>query len=181
MRSHAKIVSTAKMKRVSAFLSSFLLLVSGALHATTVERLTLGEMVKKADRIVAGRVISERTHWSHNGNLILTTYTIEVGETIKGQAARTVEVTTLGGRIGNRELRVSGMPAFDAGEEAVVFIEKSNAVSLVVGLAQGKFSITNGEVSNRVSDLTFADGRPGRPLRMPYQSFRQQIKTLVGR
>jgi hypothetical protein len=169
------------MKRALALVLTFLFAFSASSYATTVERLSLPDMVKKAHKIVVGRVTAERTHWSDNRKLILTTYTIEVGETMKGQTARTVEITTIGGKIGDRELHVSGMPVFDTGEDAVVFLENANAFSLVVGLGQGKFSITNGEVSNAVSDLTFPDGRPGRQLKMPLESFKKQIRTLVGR
>jgi len=150
-------------------------------HATTVERLSLDDLVKKANRIVIGKVANARTHWSSDRRLILTTYTIEVAETMKGQTGRTAEFTTIGGKIGDVELHVAGMPNLDPGEDAVVFIEQTRTFSTVVGLGQGKFSIRNGEVSNAIDDLTFPDGRPGRQLRMPLDSFKNRIKTLAGR
>src|SRR5215468_2961474 len=81
-------------------------------YATTVQRLGLEDLAKKAHTIVVGRVTNSRTYWSANGKLILTNYTVLVDETIKGQAARNVEITTIGGRIGDVELRVAGMPSF---------------------------------------------------------------------
>jgi hypothetical protein len=150
-------------------------------QATTVERLSLDEMVKKARKIVVGKVSKSRTYWSNNGKLILTTYTMDVEEAVKGPISRTLELTTIGGQIGDVILHVSGMPFFVNGESVVVFVEESGAFSTVVGLDQGKFTVTNGEVSNTVSDLAFPDGRPGKPLKMPLAAFKRQIKSIIDR
>src|SRR5688572_6478776 len=145
-----------------------ILSISAVSFATTVERLGLDELVKKSSRIVVAKVIDARTHWGGgNGRLILTTYTLEVEESIKGQAARTVELTTIGGKIGNLQLHVAGMASFEKGEKAVVFMENSGAYSTVVGLGQGKFTVTKDEVSNDVTGLAFADGLPAKNVKMP--------------
>src|SRR5262245_46825420 len=120
---------------------TFLLSLSTLAQATAVERLDLDGLVKKSDRIVIGKVRSSRTYWSSNGKLILTNYTIDVEETIKGQAARTLELTTIGGTIGDLTLQVTGMPVFARDENAVVFVEKTGAYSTVVGMGQGKFTV----------------------------------------
>jgi hypothetical protein len=150
-------------------------------YATTVQRLDLEDLVKKAHTIVVGKVIGTRTYWSADRKIILTDYTIEVGESLKGQAARSVSVTTVGGKIDDLELFVSGMPAFQPGENAVVFIEQSGAYQTVVGLEQGKFTVSNGEVANRVGDLSFPDGKPGNPMKLPLENFKTHIRTLVNR
>ena len=146
-----------------------------------MERLNLDEMVRKAHKIVVGRVRNSRTYWSGDGKLILTTTTMEVEEAVKGPVSRTLELTTIGGQIGDVILHVAGMPSFVNGESAVVFVEESGAFSTVVGLDQGKFTVTNGEVSNTVSDLAFPDGGPGKPLRMPLATFKRQIKSILDR
>jgi len=150
-------------------------------QATTVQRLGLEELVKKAHSIVIGNVSDARTYWSADRKLILTNYTIQIDENIKGQASGAIEVTTVGGKIGNRELYVSGMPSFEKGENAVVFIEQSGAYQTVVGLGQGKFRVANGEVTNSVGDLSFPDGRPASPVKMPLQNFKNQIRTILNR
>ena len=58
--------------------------------ATSVERLGLEDLVKKAGTIVVGKVTASRTYWSSDGKFILTDYTIAVDESIKGQALRAV-------------------------------------------------------------------------------------------
>ncbi len=146
-------------------------------HATTVERLTLDDLVRKARKIVVGRVNGSRTYWS--GQVILTTYTIDVQETIKGTASRSIELTTIGGTIGEITLHVAGMPSFRNDENAVVFVESTGPVSTIVGLSQGKFSVKNGEVTNTIGGLEFPDGRTGKPLNMSLESFKSQVRRRL--
>jgi hypothetical protein len=148
--------------------------------ATTVERLTLDDMVHKAHAIVHGRVRSSSAHWSADHRLIVTTTTIDVQETLKGQTARTIQVTTIGGQVGDLTLVVPGMPSFDAGEDAVVFIENVGTAGAVVGLSQGKFSVRNGRVSNTTSGLSFPDGRQADlPTSMGLEDFKRQIRNRL--
>lgn len=146
-------------------------------NATTVQRLSLEDMTKKANSIVVGTVRDSHTFWS--GKLILTTYTLDVQESIKGQASRTIELTTVGGTVGDTTLMVAGMALFRPGEDAVVFVERSGPFSIVVGLAQGKFTVDRGEVANGSSGLDFTDGKGARPLKMPLDAFKQRIKSIL--
>jgi hypothetical protein len=169
------------MKRLLIFV--FLMLSFwDSLHATTVRHLSFDDLVAKAEVIVTGQVIDSRTYRTGDGKLILTSYTVQVGENIKGKAPATLTVTTVGGKLGNTVLRVSGMPQFQAGENAVLFLERSGAYTTVVGLNQGKFSIANGEVSNTVTGLSFLGGNAGnagKALRMPVDEFKRQIKLRI--
>jgi hypothetical protein len=171
---------TTKTFRFS-FAVCLIVIFAALSHATTVERLGLEDLVKKARSIVVGKVAGSRTYWSADRKLILTDYTIKVDESLKGQAVQTVEVTTIGGKIGDLQLHVSGMPVFQTGENAVVFIEQSGAYQTVVGLGQGKFTVTNGEVANGLSGLSFPDGGAGEAVKMPLQSFKTRIRSLVAR
>ncbi len=164
-------------------LSAFVLcLAASALaRATTVQPLELQDLVKKAHHIVTGKVRNSRTYWSNNRKLILTSYTLEVEEAIKGGPPRTFELTTIGGKIGDLELQVSGMPSFAKDENVVVFTESSGPYEVVLGLGQGKFTVDNGEVFNEVNGLSFPDGSPARPMRFPIQTFKLQIRTLLTR
>jgi hypothetical protein len=155
------------------------LLAVASVQATTVQRLTLDDLVRKAHHILAGKVRQSRTYWSSNGKLILTDYTIEVDERIKGDSPRLFRVTTIGGKLGTMELHVSGMPSFRNDESVVLFTEPSGSYEVVVGLEQGKFNVENGEVFNEVGTLSFPDGRPGKPLRLPVETFKKQIRTIL--
>ena len=169
------------MTKIQIFLAILVFSTSIPAQATTVERLNLDGLVKKSNRIVVGKVRSSRTYWSSNGKLILTNYTIDVQENIKGTAARTVELTTIGGTIGDLTLHVAGMPVFDRDENAVIFVEKTGTYSTIVGLGQGKFTVVNGEVSNNISGLEFADRGRARPTQMPLATFKRQIKLSLDR
>jgi hypothetical protein len=172
------LAATTNMRKQLIYIAiGVILIASHSSHATTVERLSLEQMTKKARAIVVGKVTRSHSYW--DGRIILTTHTVNVQETIKGQAARTLEVTTVGGTVGDTTLHVAGMPAFHAGEDAVVFVEQSGRFSTVVGLAQGKFNVERGEVRNNVGELAFPDGRRGEPLRLPLSTFKQQIKTIL--
>lgn len=163
------------------FSMALLAALSTVTHATTVERFTLDDLSRRSQTIVEGVVRGSRTYWSPDGKLILTNTTIEVTDAMKGQVARTVEVTTVGGQIGDTVLHVGGMPAFIPGESTIVFVERSSGYLTVLGLSQGKFTVSNGEVANSPSDLTFPDGRPARITRMPVQTFKSQIRSMVDR
>jgi hypothetical protein len=163
------------------FTVCLILLTAASSYAATVQRLGLEDLVKKAQTIVIGKVTGSRTYWSADRKLILTDYILDVDERMKGTAGQTVAVTTLGGKIGDLELHVSGMPVFERGENAVVFIEQSGSYQTVVGLGQGKFTVANGEVANSLSGLSFPDGRPGNPVRMPLETFKSQIRSLLNR
>jgi hypothetical protein len=150
-------------------------------QATTVERLTLEDLATRSQNIVQGTVRGSRSYWSPNGKLILTDTTIEVSESMKGQSSRTVQVTTVGGRIGDTVLHVGGMPAFVPGESTIVFTQRSNGYHTVLGMSQGKFTVSNGEVANSPSELSFPDGRPARIYRMSVQNFKSEIRSMVDR
>ncbi len=169
------------MKKPICLAIAALLVCAGLLKATTVQRLGLEDLTRKAHHIVAGKVRNSKTFWSPNGKLILTSYTIDVADNIKGQPPRTLELTTIGGKIGDLELHVAGMPSFAKGEEIVVFTEQSAGYEVVLGATQGKFTVENGEVFNDVSDLSFPDGRPGKALKLPVQTFKNQIRTILSR
>lgn len=150
-------------------------------QATTVRRLSFDDLVRKAEIIVSGQVTDSRTYRSNDGKLIFTSYTVQVAETLKGKTPATVTVTTIGGKLGNTVLHVSGMPQFQTGENAVLFLEHSGAYTTVVGLNQGKFNVSNGEVSNTMSGLSFPDASAAKPLKMPVDEFKRQIKLRISR
>ena len=151
-----------QIKQFSASLAVILLISSAALQATTVRRLTLDDLVAKASSIVEGRVLDSRTFWTDDRKLILTTYTIEVQESLKGPSAQSVVVTTIGGRIGSTALRVAGMPILEIGESAVFFLEQSGSYTTVVGLKQGRFPIADGQVQNMSGGQCVRRSLPGK-------------------
>ncbi len=158
-----------------------IILLTLPIHATIVKRLDLDGLVSVADTIVVGEVRSSDTYWSRDGRLILTRHTIQVDETLKGLPSGTLEVTTIGGTIGDLTLYVAGMPAFAKGERTILFLEAAGLYTTVVGLGQGKFSVANDFVSNNVSELQFDDGRRPTATRMRLDEFKNEIRRRVNR
>jgi hypothetical protein len=169
------------MRRFAFLCTALIFGILNPLYATSVQRLSFDELVAKADSIVQGNVVAARTYRSSDGKLILTSYTVNVRQTLKGSPAKAVTLTTIGGRIGNTVLHVSGVPVFQQGEEAVLFLEQAGAFTTVVGLNQGKFGIANGEISNTTAGLSFPDGGPGKPLKMPVDEFKRQLQLRLTR
>jgi len=167
------------MKYRAALTIGLIVALNIPLHATSVRRLGFDDLVTRAGSIIEGSVIGSQTYRSGDGKLILTSYTIKVQETLKGRAQQTLTITTIGGKIGNTILHVSGMPAFSPGEKAILFLEQSQSYTTVVGLNQGKFAISNNEVSNSVDGLSFPDALPGKPVKMPLDEFKRQIKRRL--
>lgn len=169
------------MKRFWFLFVIVVLIVSGPVQATSVQRLSLDELVAKASTIVEADIVAARTYRTPDGKLILTSYTATVQENMKGAPVSSITVTTVGGRIGSTVLHVSGMPVFQPGDKAILFLEKSGAYSTIVGLNQGKFSILNGEVANDLAGLSFPDGQTGKQVRMPLNEFKRQLKLRLSR
>src|ERR1700681_1596546 len=115
------------MKRSLLLCVSLMLGCLGTLQATSVRRLNFDDLIASAHSIVEGSVVSSNTYRSSDGKLIFTSYTINAQESLKGSIQQTVTVTTVGGRIGNTVLHVAGMPVFQPGDRAILFLEQSKS------------------------------------------------------
>lgn len=124
-------------------LVQFVLAVSLACSAmaTTLERLTLGEMIQKSTAIVRGKVLGFST--VQRGNIIYTVYRLQVSERIKGgTGSATAEIYLPGGTIAGHRQSFAGTPQMDRGAEYVVFLWTSpKGIPQAVGLGQGVFDV----------------------------------------
>jgi hypothetical protein len=111
-------------------------------RAATVERFSLEELAQKSTKIVIGQCISVESRWNSKGTLILTYSRFSVSENLKGPGRSEVIVVTPGGTVGTKTQRVAGMPLYQAGQEAMLFLEPArNGGWQTLGMGQGKFSI----------------------------------------
>lgn len=115
------------------------LLVVGTAHATVIEKLALDGLVADAEAIVVGRVLDRTSHFE--GRRILTHVRIETEAVLKGSPPAIVTIEVLGGEVDGIAQKVSGMAAFEPGEQVAVFLERQGAHFQTVGLAQGKLRI----------------------------------------
>ena len=123
---------------------------AGRARASLLRAMSLGELTHSADRIVVGTVLSVDASWDVQHRRILSTIEVNVEENWKGLTAASQRITIVqpGGSVGELEMTVHGMPAFSAGERAVLFLQGQRRFQ-VVGMGQGKRTLSWDGASNR--------------------------------
>lgn len=165
-----------------------LLLLSGLLPATTLEKLSFDEMVAKSTRVVRGRVSlsAVRAH----GSVYYSHYTVAVSETYKGGDVRTLDVVLPGGTIGKSQQTFAGVPALAPNADLVLFLWTSpSGMTHVLGLTQGIFRVTKDSDGKQIySRDAISEGmvnaRTGRPesdsgMRFTAEEFAQRVRQGV--
>lgn len=106
----------------------------------------LAALVKAADLIVRGQVVSTQSRWNAGHTLIETENQIAVRYPLLGQPPTPLIVRTLGGELLAEDLAVtvSRGVQFAANEEVLLFLHSSAEGYQVVGHEAGKFAIANG-------------------------------------
>jgi len=131
------------MKRIRgiALLWVFAALVACAVaQATTLMRMSVEKMARTAEMVVRARCVANETGWDAGEIWTVTTFQIE--ETWKGAPGELITVRLLGGRAGNLTSTVDGAPRFQAGEDVVLFLERTARGDFsVVSWMQGTFRI----------------------------------------
>lgn len=125
------------------------------------ELLTLDQLIARAPDIVVGTVVSRKTEWEHYGSsrLIITKVSIEIEQTLKGSASRTLTVEVMGGTIGEESQRLSHVPEFRVGDRDVLFLNgQPHAVSPIVGADQGRFRVMTESATGIARVLTTGFG-----------------------
>lgn len=118
----------------------------GMAHATTLQQLSLDDMIQKSTAIVRGRVQSSGS--AVHGSSIYTRYSIQIAEQWKGSPAAQVDFLVPGGVADGLQQSIAGAPAFTNGQEYVLYLWTSRTgLTQVIGLSQGVFVSTNGIVS----------------------------------
>jgi hypothetical protein len=124
-------------RALGAAMATCLVLSAGA---TTLVRMDLDALVRSAEFVVRARCLATEARWESGA--IWTFAQFEVLESFKGAPPRNIRVRLPGGRAGNLRTRVDGVPEFVAGEEIVLFVERTSAGDLgVTSWAQGTFRV----------------------------------------
>ena len=179
-------------RKTLAILASTVLLVGMALraNATTMVRMDLDQLTAAASTVARVRCLSNE--WRVEEGTAWTITTFEVLETLKGSAPHRITVRLVGGRSGNLRVRVEGVPRFEIGEEAYLFLEPNRAGELTVtSWAQGTFRVHR--PSPRVELVTQDTGgvsmfdpqtkqyRAGGVRNLPLAEFKQRVSEAVER
>jgi len=181
-------------KIISLFLVSIFLYAS--LHAVMV-KIPLSALTTQADAIVVADVLGVECQWSWDRRTIQSIVTLRASEVLKGKIDRPeILIQVPGGKVGEISLRVSDMPAFAAGERALIFLSEipdrqdganSPAVGLlsapafhVLGAAQGKYRIEpDGRAWKEGYDLLNAGGEDDKSLAL--SELRTMIRNVLAR
>ncbi|MFA4973911.1 MAG: hypothetical protein WC683_14965 [bacterium] len=166
----------------------------------------------KANVVFTGKCVSAEPmvkKLGEKGQILVTKYTFEVEEVIKGSAPSPFSFVHLGGsRAAAMKLKlpyVAGMPVFEAGKKYTVFLSSETSLGLrgVISLGCGKFNFVEGadgkvQVVNDYGNKSLFTGLPstakvGKALSvggvaagaqggpMDYKNFVNMVKELEGR
>lgn len=164
------------MSRLSSLVTLVLAASLSGAEATTVEPLSLDEMIQRAGFIFVGKAKASRADWNADHTQIYTYVTFEVDRFLKGGSTdREVTLRLFGGRVGDFAALVPGTPQFAPGEDVLLFcVGQGPRTPTVLGLALGKFTIATDARGERIlkrdiSGLVLANYRtdsrsPGEPV-----------------
>jgi hypothetical protein len=143
---------------------------------------TVEDLAAESDTVLRARVESRTTRRSEDRRHLRTEVVLVVNERLRGEASGRVGVVVPGGVLGDVGQRVDGAPAFEDGEEVVVFLRRlPGGAFRVHGLAQGKFRVEGAEARPDLRRLRVADGalRPGqrRVEAMPLEELARRVKA----
>jgi hypothetical protein len=151
------------MRRLSSLVLVALLLGIGLLpnlgESAMIKR-SLEQLSQEADLILLGTVTKQVSEWNNQGTAIHTDVTVAVEEAIKGSPGGEVTFRVAGGIVGDTGMRTSTDPAFQEGEQVVIFLNTAVVPARVAGHLQGKNTVQNGTVirdGQRESVASFTD------------------------
>jgi|SRR3954470_8884354 hypothetical protein len=133
-----------KLLRLRPSFLAMLLACGLSLSATTIVPMSVEELTRASTNVVVAQAVDSHSEWNADKTLIFTITTFQVSESLKGEAAKTIVVRQMGGRVPNYEQKVAGVRHWQAGEQAVLFLRPSPAgdgTMAVAGLMQGDFRV----------------------------------------
>ena len=110
-------------------------------------KMSLEELSTQADTIVLGTIASQTSAWDTHTGSIYTDVTLTAHESIKGLSDEEITFRITGGVVGEIGMRTSNDPVFQNGERVVIFLNTEETPATVVGLHQGKYTVSNETVT----------------------------------
>jgi hypothetical protein len=155
---------------------------------STLQRLSLNDMIQKSTMIVRGTV-EPVSSAAFRGAIIYTHYQLSVTTVYKGTPGQVVDVAVPGGMLNSIRQPVSGAPALITGQDYVFFLWTSKTgLTQVIGLSQGLFNITTDAqgqamVSRGAANAPMVD-ESGQPvadtnLQMPLSQLVKRIQLVL--
>jgi hypothetical protein len=144
---------------------------------------TVEALARQADAVVRGKVEKRESRWAEDGRHIFTFVTVHVRKVWRGEAPERVVVRVPGGEVGDVGQRVDAAPAFDDGEEVVLFVNREDGDTYRVhGLGLGKFRVEGAEARPDLRRFTFTEGvvppAERRVEAMPLEELERRVRGL---
>jgi hypothetical protein len=119
------------------------------LPGSTLQQLSLNDMIAKSTAIVYGTV--QPTYTAFRGSMIYSHYRVNATNTYKGPTARFLDLAVPGGETNGVRQSFAGAPTLNAGHSYLLFLWTSKTgLTQVIGLSQGLFNITTDSGGNLV-------------------------------
>ena len=160
--------------------------------ASLILALDLPTLVTRADQISVVDVVSSKAAWNAEHDRIVTTVDVTVVDCWKGTAApgSHLQIVQPGGTVGELTMRIDGLPHFDPGERALLFLRGKAERASVVGMTQGKRPVSRetgrwmvSAPDRRGADFvrtTPASGSVFTVRPRPLADLRSDVRALVG-
>jgi hypothetical protein len=169
------------------FFLTFILLSAGVAKATTVLEVSFDEVVKSAEFIFEGQVLSKETRPSPIDGRPFTYFTFEVIDVIKGSySGNYIELGFAGGTLGGLTLSVSDMRMPEIGERGIYFVESltQELVHPFYGWHQGHYLVvTNTDNLHEKVVPLLADPKTLKALitiAPTVNNFKQNVRDIIG-
>ena len=118
-------------------------------RGTTLEQLSLKDMILKSTAIVHAKVTGSYT--ALRGQDVYTHYQLQVSETLKPGGTQAIDVAVPGGSAQGLRQLVAGAPAIAIGGDYVFFLWTSRSgLTQVIGLSQGLYRMTQDSAGNAI-------------------------------
>ena len=132
-----KIGEVRSWMTLSGFLLLGLVLGSSTAAASTLQFLSPQELSARADLVMDGEVIAQRTELEAGWPVTIST--LKVTACQADVCPKTVVVRQMGGEVGEVGLVVSGVDALAPGSSVVLFLRKRGVRYQTIGMSQGVF------------------------------------------
>ena len=159
-----------------------------SLPGSTLQRLSLNDMILKSTTIVRGS-IQPGTSTALRGPLLYTHYQLMVTAAFKGTPGQVIDLAVPGGALSGMQQPVAGAPQLYPVQDYLVFLWTSKTgLTQVIGLSQGLFNIaTNAQgqvmVSRGAANATMLDSSgqvvADSSLQMPLSQMITKIQTVL--
>ena len=134
------------------------------------------QLTERSDACALARVVDERVHWNEARTLIVTTYTLEVEESLSGGVeSGPILLHRVGGELDGLALGYDSMPVLELGERAVVFMQRrAPGAYIVSGLRQGVLHEQDGRFARDLRELRDA---PALQESLDLDTLRTRVRT----